>query len=353
MAGHRIRDHKPFGMLNVAEILARSSDVGAIKIALRLGAPKFYDYIRAFGFGQLTGVDLPGESKGILRRLENWSAISIGSISMGQEVGVTPIQLISAVSAIANGGMLYKPHVVAELRRENQLAPPEGLPAPAEPKKVIRPETAATLRRLMEGVVLEGTGKLAHLDGWTAAGKTGSAQKIDPATGRYSRTQLIASFTGFAPISNPAVTILVSLDSPVGQHEGGQVAAPVFRRIAEQVLPYLDVPRDVPIGPRLVQAAYKNRETSDSATLEDFTPGDFSGQPDQPPAESPATKSKAGISQMPHVTVAGLDPVLVGSSLATNQAPAPGAKVKRGAKVTVQFGTPAPKIAKPLQRARH
>src|SRR6266446_1016128 len=380
VAGHRIRDHKPFGMLNVADILARSSDVGAIKIALRLGAPKFYDYIRAFGFGQLTGVDLPGESKGILRRLENWSAISIGSISMGQEVGVTPIQLISAVSAIANGGMLYKPHVVAELRRENQLAPPEGLPAPAEPKKAIRPETAATLRRLMEGVVLEGTGKLAHLDGWTAAGKTGSAQKIDPATGRYSRTQLIASFTGFAPIINPAVTILVSLDSPVGQHEGGQVAAPVFKRIAEQVLPYLDVPRDVPIGPRLVQAAYKNRETSDSATLEDFTPADFSGQPDQPPAESPATKSKAGISQMPHVTVAveeggdievpdfsgktmrevteiclrlGLDPIVIGSSLATNQAPAPGAKVKRGAKVTVQFGTPAPKIAKPLQRARH
>src|SRR6266446_4648381 len=380
VAGHRIRDHKPFGLLSVSDILAQSSDVGAIKIALRLGAPKFYDYIRAFGFGQPTGVDMPGESKGLLRRLENWSAISIGSISMGQEVGVTPIQLISAVSAIANGGMLYKPHVVAELRRENQLAPPEGLPAPAEPKKAIRPETAATLRRLMEGVVLEGTGKLAHLDGWTAAGKTGSAQKIDPATGRYSRTQLIASFTGFAPIINPAVTILVSLDSPVGQHEGGQVAAPVFKRIAEQVLPYLDVPRDVPIGPRLVQAAYKNRETSDSATLEDFTPADFSGQPDQPPAESPATKSKAGISQMPHVTVAveeggdievpdfsgktmrevteiclrlGLDPIVIGSSLATNQAPAPGAKVKRGAKVTVQFGTPAPKIAKPLQRARH
>ncbi len=380
VAGHRIRDHKPFGMLNVAGILAQSSDVGAIKIALRLGAPKFYDYIRAFGFGQLTGVDLPGESKGILRRLENWSAISIGSISMGQEVGVTPIQLISAVSAIANGGMLYKPHVVAELRRGNLLAPPEGLLVPTEPKKVIRPETAATLRRLMEGVVLEGTGKLAHLDGWTAAGKTGSAQKIDPATGRYSRTQLIASFTGFAPISNPAVTILVSLDSPVGQHEGGQVAAPVFKRIAEQVLPYLDVPRDVPIGPRLVQATYKNREISDSATLEDFTPADFSGQPDQPPAESPATKSRAGISQTPHVTVAveeggdievpdfsgktmrdvteiclrlGLDPVLIGSSLATNQAPAPGAKVKHGAKVTVQFGTPAPKIAKPLQRARH
>ena len=380
VAGHRIRDHKPFGLLSVADILAQSSDVGAIKIALRLGAPKFYEYIRAFGFGQPTGVDMPGESKGLLRRLENWSAVSIGSISMGQEVGVTPIQLLSAVSAIANGGMLYNPHVIAELRRGDQVLPVEGPQAPSEQRKVIRPETAATLRRLMEGVVLNGTGKLARLDGWTAAGKTGSAQKIDPATGRYSRTQLIASFTGFAPISNPAVAILVSLDSPVGQREGGQVAAPVFKRIAEQVLSYLDVPRDVPIGPRLVQAAYKNREVSDSSTLEDFTPADFLGLPDQPPMESTASNPKGGKSQTPSVTVAvdeggdipvpdlsgktmrevtticlrlGLEPVLIGSSLATNQAPAAGAKVRRGAKITVQFGTPAPKIAKRLRRVRH
>src|SRR6266849_4204832 len=304
VAGHRIRDHKPFGLLDVADILAQSSDVGAIKIALRLGAPKFYDYIRAFGFGQPTGVDLPGESKGILRRVENWTPISVGSISMGQEVGVTPVQLITAVSAIANGGLIYRPHVIVELRRGDQLMPAEGPLAPSDPKRVIRPETAATLRRLMEGVVLNGTGKLAHLDGWTAAGKTGSAQKIDPATGRYSPTHFIASFTGFAPISNPAVTILVSLDSPVGLHEGGMVAAPVFKRIAEQVLPHLDVPRDVPVGPRLVQAAYKNREVSDSATLEDFTPTDFSEQPDQPPAKSAATNSREGNSPAPAVTVA-------------------------------------------------
>src|SRR5205814_1775070 len=286
VAGHRIRDHKPFGLLTVSDILARSSDVGAIKIALKLGAPKFYDYIRAFGFGQLTGVDLPGESKGLLRRLENWSAISIGSTSMGQALRITPIQLLAAASAIANGGLLYRPHVVAGLRRDNKALPREGVLSPVEPRRVIQPETAATLRRLMEGVILHGTGKLAHLDGWTAAGKTGSAQKIDPSTGRYSHTQLIASFAGLAPINNPAVTILVSLDSPVGQHEGGQVAAPVFKRIAEQVLPHLDVPRDVPIGPRLVQAAYRNRDVSDSSVLEDFTATDFSEQPDQPPAKS-------------------------------------------------------------------
>ena len=380
VGGHRIRDHKPFGLLSVSNILAQSSDVGAIKIALRLGAPKFYDYIRAFGFGQPTGVDLPGESKGILRRLENWSAVSIGSISMGQEVGVTPIQLISAVSAVANGGMLYKPRVIAELRRGDQLLPAVGLLAPVEPRRVIKPEAAATLRRLMEGVVLNGTGRLAHLDGWTAAGKTGSAQKIDPATGRYSPTHFIASFTGFAPINNPAVTILISLDSPIGPHEGGEVAAPVFKRIAEQVLRYLDVPRDVPVGPRLVQAAYKNREASDSAALEDFTPADFSALADQPQLESSASNLNEGKSPATSVTVAvdeggdiqvpdfagktmrdvteiclhlGLDPVLIGSSLATNQTPVAGAKVRRDAKITVQFGTLAPKIAKPLQRARH
>src|ERR1041384_2448672 len=130
------------------------------------------------------------------------------------------MQLVTAVSAIANGGTLYKPVVVAEVKRGSKSLPMSGVLAPGEPKEVIRPETAATLRRLMEGVVLQGgTGPRARLDGWTAAGKTGTAQKIDPATGRYSPTQLIASFTGFAPINDPAVTILVSLDSPVGEHE--------------------------------------------------------------------------------------------------------------------------------------
>jgi len=380
LAGHRIRDHKPFGLLTVSNILAQSSDVGAIKIALKLGAPKFYDYIRAFGFGQLTGVDLPGESKGLLRRLENWSAISIGSISMGQEVGVTPIQLISAVSAIANGGVLYRPHVVGGLRRDNRALPREGLLTPVEPRRVIQPETAATLRRLMEGVILNGTGTLAHLDGWTAAGKTGSAQKIDPSTGRYSRTQLIASFTGFAPINNPAVSILVSFDSPVGQHEGGQVAAPVFKRIAEQVLAYLDVPRDVPVEPQLIQVAYKDRNASNLAALSDLTPIDFAALPDLPPAESSGTNARRAMDKAPAMTVAvdegsdipvpdfsgktmrevtetclklGVDPFLVGSGVAVSQTPAAGMKVRPGAKLTVQFGATAGKIAKPKRKSRH
>jgi cell division protein FtsI (penicillin-binding protein 3) len=374
IAGHRIRDHKPFGLLTVSNVLAQSSDVGAIKIALRLGAPKFHEYIRAFGFGAPTGIDLPGESKGLVRRLENWTPISIGSISMGQEIGVTPIQLISAVSAIANGGLLYKPHVVLELRRGEQALPAAADSALAsEPRRVIRPQTAATLRRLMEGVVLNGTGKLAHLEGWTAAGKTGSAQKIDPATGRYSHTQLIASFTGFAPISSPAICVLVSLDSPIGPREGGQVAAPVFKRVAEQVLSYLNVGRDVPLHPRLLQASYRRDDAADSAALQDFTPSDFSGQPDTLPSESKQEAANEPKVAAPEVSMAvdesgdisvpdfagktmrevtemclrlGIEPVLVGSGLAASQTPQPETKVRRGTRITVQFGT------QPLKRAR-
>jgi cell division protein FtsI (penicillin-binding protein 3) len=376
ISGHRIRDHKPFGLLTVSDILAKSSDVGAIKIALRLGAPKFYDYIRAFGFGTPTGVELPYESRGRVERLEDWKPISLGSISMGQEIGVTPVQLITAVSAIANGGLLYKPHVIAELRRGEKVLPADGPLTPSEPRRVIRPETAATLRRLMEGVVLHGTGPLAHLDGWTSAGKTGTAQKIDPTTGRYSPTQYIASFTGFAPINNPAVTILVSLDSPIGLHEGGDVAAPVFKRIAEQVLAYLDVPRDVPLNPKLIQTAYRKQATEDPSALEDFSSVDFSSQPDPPPSASQSARTdrqEQADPNKPVLTVAvdqggdievpdfsgktmrdvadvalrlGLDPVLVGSNLAMDQSPAAGAKVRHGAKITVQFGTPLDKKSK-------
>jgi len=399
--GHRIHDHKPFGALTVSDILAKSSDVGAIEVALRLGEPKFYDYIKAFGFGSPTGVDMPGESRGLLHRLEHWTPISIGAVSMGQEVGVTPMQMIRAVSAIANGGTLFRPHVVAQLRRGNELLPAEGVLEPVEPRTVIRPETAATLRKLMEGVLLKGgTGPLARLDGWTAAGKTGTAQKIDPDTGRYSPTNLIASFTGFAPINEPAVAILVSLDSPVGLHEGGQVAAPVFKRVAEQVLGYLDVPRDVPVNARLVQAAY---QPSEAGSLGDFTAADFSEEPEDvtvgaadattatvtasaagatrgaaggavmtakigrvpevPPPPGPVSVDESGEIVVPNFLgktmrdVAdeclrlGLNPVLVGTSVANGQTPAAGTKLPRGAKVTVEFGDGAEKGGK-LSKAK-
>jgi len=375
VAGHTIHDHKKYGMLTVSEILANSSDVGAIKIALRLGSPKFYEYIKGFGFGSFTGIDLPGESRGKLRRYEHWGSYSIGSISMGHEVGVTPLQMISAVSVIANGGLLYKPHAVQEMRRGDEILVLDGPSASAEPRRVIRPETAAAMRRMMEGVILQGTGKKARLDGWTAAGKTGTAQKIDPATGRYSRSNVIASFTGFAPINNPAVTILVSIDSPAGYpHDGATVSAPVFKSIAEQVLPYLDVPRDVPLSPRLLQTAYQARRETDDASLDDLTPVDFSAQSEQTEESAKPAASKVIEQKPPEVTLAvdeggdiavpdfagktmreitevclrlGLDPVLVGSGVASEQTPEGGTKVRRGTKVTVEFATAPLRTGKP------
>jgi cell division protein FtsI (penicillin-binding protein 3) len=375
VAGHLIHDHKKYGVLTVAGILANSSDVGAIKIALRLGEAKFYEYIRAFGFGTPTGVDLPGESRGLLRRLEHWGSYSIASVSMGQEVGVTPLQMVTAVSAVANGGYLYKPHLVQEIRRGEQVLPLEGPATVSEPRRIIRAETAATMRQLMEGVVLYGTGKNARLDGWTVAGKTGTAQKIDPDTGRYSRTDVIASFTGFAPINSPVVTILVSVDSPKGwPHDGATVSAPVFKRIAEQVLAYLDVPRDVPLNPQMMQAAYKKKNAEEDNSLDDLTPVDFSAAPEpsdeapqSAPVKEPIAKSQevmmaveeSGDIEVPdfqgktmrEVTETcmklGLDPVLVGSRLATQQVPAAGTKVRRGTKVTVEFGDAPVHAGKP------
>src|SRR5579863_8858439 len=346
IAGQRIRDHKPYGNLTVAQVLANSSDVGAIKIGLRLGAPKFYDYISAFGFGQPTGVDLPGESRGKLRRLENWTPVSVGSISMGQEVGVTPIQMISAVSAIANGGLIVRPHVVRGLQRGNQLTEP--VDSQQVPRRVIKETTAASMRRMLEGVVLNGTGKRAILEGYTSAGKTGTAQKYDPETGRYSTHDLIASFVGFAPINTPALTILVQLDSPVGPHDGGQVAAPVFQRIAQQVLAYLDVPRDVPVAAETLRASRAQTGREKNVNLTDVSDFEAVQAPAAATAEGPAPvfSHLAPAAMAPTVEIAegggipapqlvgktvrevteeclkmGLTPVLVGTGIATAQTP--------------------------------
>jgi cell division protein FtsI (penicillin-binding protein 3) len=363
IAGHRIRDHKPFGLLSVSDILVHSSDVGAIKVGLRLGAPKLYDYLRNFGFGSPTGIDLPGENRGLLRRLENWTPVSVGSISMGQEVGVTPVQLITAVSAIANGGLLYTPHVVQETIRGGR---PILSPRP-EPRRVVSAKTAATLRQMMQGVVLAGTGTKARLDGYSVAGKTGTAQKIDPATGRYSTSQYIASFIGFAPINSPSITILVALDSAVGLHEGGQVAAPIFKRIAEQVLPYMNVPHDIAVPPSLERAALRGKKGQSGSTgdedLTDFAPSqlDAAASEETPPLRPIAARDSAPTVQLAEgegVTVPkllgkpmrdvtedclrlGLSPALVGTGLAVDQAPEAGKLVRRGSRITVRFARSA------------
>lgn len=268
--GLRIRDHKAYGLLPVTKVLANSSDVGAIKIALRLGEDRFYKYIRAFGFGQPTGIELPGETRGITKPVNRWSKVSIGAISMGQEIGVTPLQLGALVSTIANDGVWVAPRIVAATA-EPQKTPQQVVFRPANQHRVISPLTAAQMKQMMQAVVLEGTGKQAILEGYSSAGKTGTAQKIDPTTGAYSHTKYVASFAGFAPINNPAITVAVILDSAVGRHQGGEISAPVFQRVAQQVLEYLHTPHDVDISAsRQLMMARRNAREDD---LDDSPPG--------------------------------------------------------------------------------
>ena len=256
--GVRIRDHKAFGTLTVPQILIHSSDVGAIKLGLRLGEERFDRYIRAFGFGSQTGVELPGETRGLARPVNRWSKVSIGAISMGQEIGISALQLASMVSTIANDGVWMPPRMVAQVAAP--ATPLENVSyKPAGGRRVVSTLTAVEMKKMMQRVVAEGTGRRAILDGYTVGGKTGTAQKIDPATRAYSRWKHVASFAGFAPVNNPAITVAVILDSPLGPHEGGQVSAPVFQRVTQQVLAYLNVPHDV--EPRSV----RNRELLQAA----------------------------------------------------------------------------------------
>src|ERR1700678_1803550 len=337
VAGRLIHDHKPFGILSVRDVLANSSDVGTIKLALRLGDSRFYDVIRDFGIGEPTGIELPGENRGKIRTVDNWTASSIGSVAIGQEVSVTPVQIISAISAIANGGTLYRSHVVQEIRGSSGADLP--LPKRPEPTEVTDPKTAATIREMMENVVQRGTGTPARLNGYTAAGKSGTAQKIDTNTGRYSPTQYIASFVGFAPVNEPAVTILVVLDPPVGQHLGGNLGGPVFNRIAEQVLAYLDVPHDVPVESDS-EFAKKNKssaEPDDSVVQNDLRVADRKTQQEQATFQNVVSKSSAsrantGTTDAPTTVISEEDSVDV---------PDLTGKTVRGVSITARFGRAA------------
>src|SRR5689334_8561080 len=242
VAGRVVHDHKKFGVLTLPEALAKSSNVAAIKLGLRVGDEGMYDYITRFGFGSKTGIELPGETGGIVRNVKRWQPSSIGSIAMGQEVGVTPVQMVAAFGALANDGLRVAPHIIREVRNEAGAVVYQPQP---QQRRVISAETAVSLRGMLEGVTLHGTAKKAQLDGYSAAGKTGTAQKIDPKTKAYSATKFVGSFVGFAPVSNPQVVIIVVIDEPTGAYHGGDVAAPVFREIAEQILPILGIEPDI------------------------------------------------------------------------------------------------------------
>jgi cell division protein FtsI (penicillin-binding protein 3) len=261
MYGRTLHDDKSdhMGVVTVQQALEHSSDVGAAKMAQKLGNDKFYKYIRSFGFGDRSGIELPSETRGLLRPTHKWTATSFMSVAIGQEVGVTPVQLVSMVSALANGGTYLPPHVL--LQSSDDMQGGAGLvPAAFHPEdeldknlppgshRVVSESTSAKMRMMMQGIVTEGTGRAAQLNGYSSAGKTGTAEKFDTATHSYSHTKLVASFAGFAPVNNPAISIAVVIDqASVGSGYGGEVSAPVFRDVAQQVLEYLGVPHDQPL----------------------------------------------------------------------------------------------------------
>ncbi len=242
VADRVISDAHKNGVLTFTDVIAESSNVGTIKVALRLGRERFYKYITAFGFGRKTGVDLPGEIPGLVKDQRLWSGVSIGSIAIGQEVGVTPIQVAAAYGALANGGTLMRPYIVAEVidhdGRESRKFQPQVL------GRAVSEETCAKVNKMLQRVIVAGTGEKARPAGYTAAGKTGTAQKVDQRTHIYSKKDYVSSFAGFVPANAPRLVILVMVDSPEGVIYGGSVAAPVFKAVAEQSLAYLQAPPD-------------------------------------------------------------------------------------------------------------
>ena len=238
--------------------------MAAVKLALKVGPDRFYQSIRSFGFGSRIRRGAARRNPRAAAAGEPLGASSIGSIAIGQEIAVTPLQLVSMVSTIANGGVYLPPHVLlpGQLDHAGKNQPQAGLqaapfkpgadlpnPLPGGAHRVISTLTAAEMRKMMEGVVLFGTGKEAQLNGYSSGGKTGTAQKIDPATHTYSKTMHIASFAGFAPVNNPVISVAVIMDDPKGSYYGASVSAPVFAEVAQQVLEYLGVPHDIALRP--------------------------------------------------------------------------------------------------------
>ena len=338
--------HGGYGVISMADVLKHSSNVGAIKVGMTVGQDHLYDYVRRFGFGQRTGIQLPGESKGRLRRLPQWGKTSLASISMGQEVSVTTLQLALAGSVVANGGLLVKPRLVTRIG---------GKPVPmAPPVRVLRPETAITMRQMMEGVVMPGgTGyPEARLAGYSVGGKTGSAQIFDFATRHYTHNYN-GSFIGFAPVTNPSLVVVVTLNGTHGTGGyGGRAAAPVFHVVATEALRVMDVAKDIPEDPPAHPLVAKVDDAEDDVAiadlgadspniLEDPEDDDAAASP-QPPAQPqgpkvPNFRGKTLRAVLAEAAAKGLTVAPDGSGVARVQYPAPGAVLQEGERIRVQF----------------
>ena len=230
-------NHK-FGWLTLRNIIAKSSNIGIIKVAQKLGEKKLYAYIKDFGFGKKVGIGLPGEAKGKLRSLSKWTPLSLASISFGHEISITPLQMTVAMGAIANGGYLVRPRIVQAFLKDGK----EQYHKPLQIKRILSEQTSRKMISILKTAVREGTGKNAAIPGFDVAGKTGTAQKLDPDTKAYSQTAYISSFIGFVPADDPKLVILVMVDEPQGTYWGGEVAAPAFKEIGQQVLRYMNIP---------------------------------------------------------------------------------------------------------------
>lgn len=367
--GRLIHDTHRYSILSMADVLAKSSNIGAIQIALKTGEKPLYKYQRLFGFGQKTGIELAGESGGNLRDVKQWMPSSIGSLAMGHEVSVTSLQLAVAGAAIANGGLKVKPRLVIARQKPGQ--PLQRIPGEM-PVRILRPETAITMRQMMEGVVLRGTGRgLANLKGYTSGGKTGSAQIYDAKVHAYTHNYN-ASFLGFAPVANPQIVIAVTLNHTSGGSlgYGGPVAAPVFREVAMDALRMLDVPKDLPdTDTKVARASEKNssNDLSNKAGLfappgqravssvtpppvrEDASASAETSSPDRRPFLTASTEMSGGPrtpdfsgkslrSVLEESAAAGFPVEVHGSGLARSQDPPPGAPIRPHALVRVQLG---------------
>jgi len=236
VGGRILHDHKPHGNLTFRQVIEESSNIGTVKVAQLLGPDTLYKYIKDFGFGSKLGIDLSGEVSGIIRPVRLWSKTSITSLPMGQEVGVTSLQLASAISVIANGGLLMKPYIIDSIRDNQDRIIMKNKPVLLH--KVISVDTSMRIKKILTGVIEEGTGKLAKVFGFSAAGKTGTAQKLEP-NGSYSHNKFIASFIGFSPAEDPLLTIVITVDEPHPYYFGGVVAAPVFQKVASDAIRYI------------------------------------------------------------------------------------------------------------------
>ncbi len=337
IAGTVINDHAVFNQLTFAQAVSRSSDIGMIRVAQRLGRDNFARYLRDFGFGAPSGIDLPGESAGLVRPTARWSALSLPTLSFGQEIGVTALQITMAAAVVANGGYLMKPFVVRRVEDASGRLVRETKPLVV--RRVLEPQTVDTLTTILQEVVSSGTGKNAAVPGYVVAGKTGTAQKID-ASGRYSMVDHVASFVGFAPAARPALVILASLDTPRGpKNQGGDVAAPLFARIAEGALRVLAVPPDD--GSRVLRAVAVVPETLTPAAYRPRPAREAALPPLDEPELMPDLRGRPAREAAIAAARRGLVVELKGSGQVVAQSPVPGAEIEPGLTCVLTLGREA------------